>query len=159
MKTPHDILNELDKSLADVVSEYTDDFSPIELARYFVKVRQIKDEAEATTKQFDAFYEELAKIKIPTIFDQHKVPSISLDEGYRVTVSHALRASIRSGAREAAHQWLRDHGLADIVTETVNASTLSAVAKTMAEENQDLDPDLFNTAIIANTSFNRLKGK
>lgn len=152
-----DAVTDLAGELMKLVREYNEDFSPIELSRYFVKIRRVKDAIDAETKNFNAFYEELAKIKIPEVFDRHKVPSITLDEGYRVTVSHALRASIRGGLKDEAHAWLRDHGLGDIVTETVNASTLSAVAKTMAEENQELDPELFNVAVLANTSFNRIK--
>lgn len=145
-------------NIGRLMDEFSDEFGPIELARYFVKVRTFKDETEATLKPFDAFYEQLAKVKLPAVFDAHKVPSVSLEEGYRVTVSHALRASIRGGVdKEAAYAWLHDNGLGDIVTKTVNASTLSAVAKTMQEENRELDQELFNTAILANTSFNRTK--
>lgn len=154
-----DDLDYLNMSLNNLMDEEdVDNLGPIEMARYFVKVRETKDELEKILKPFDAFYELLAKTKLPETFDRHGVPSVSLDEGYRVTVSHALRASIRGGVdKEAAYAWLNENGLGDIVTKTVNASTLSAVAKTMAEENRELESSLFNVAYLANTSFNRLK--
>lgn len=151
-------LDELGRIVSNVLKEPLDALSPIELARFFVSVRQMKDHLEAEIKPFDAFYEQLAKVTLPETFDRHGVPSVTLDEGYRVQVSHAVRASIRGGVdKEAAYAWLRDNELAEIVTETVNASTLSAVAKTMAEENKELPSDLFNVAVLANTSFNRTK--
>ncbi len=157
-KWAEDWHREIDEMIA--AKSELDDLGPIELSRVFVKIRLLKDEMDAIMKGFDAFYEELAKVKLPAVFDAHKVPSVSLDEGYRVTVSHALRASIRGGVdKEAAYQWLNENGLGDIVTRTVNASTLSAVAKTMAEDNRELDSELFNVAVLANTSFNRIKGK
>lgn len=157
-KWAEDWHREIDDMIAAKVE--LDNLGPIELSRAFVRVRLLKDEMDAIMKSFDAFYEELAKVKLPAVFDMHKVPSITLDEGYRVTISHSMRASIRGGAdKQAAYEWLRSNGLGDIVTETVNASTLSAVAKTMAEENRELDADLFNVAVLANTSFNRIKGK
>jgi len=154
-------IQSLDSALNNLMVDVdVDNLSPIELARYFVRVRETKDQLEKILKPFDAFYETLAKVKIPETFDRHGVPSVTLDEGYRVTVSHALRASIRGGVdKEAAYEWLRDNGLGDIVTQTVNASTLSAVAKTMGEDNKELPEGLFNVAIMPNTSFNRIKGK
>lgn len=151
-------LESLELHIQQLTGQDLIDLSPIELARFFVQVRTLKEKIEAVVKPFDAFYEELAKTTIPATFDRHGVPSVTLDEGYRVTVSHALRASIRGGVdKESAYQWLADNGLGDIVTRTVNASTLSAVAKTMAEENRELDGDLFNVAYLSNTSFNRVK--
>jgi hypothetical protein len=149
------VIEELGAELDRVMQQCSDDFNGIELARYFVKVRQIKDRLEAAVKPFDAFYEELAKVRIPQVFDREGVPSITLDEGFRVTVSHKLHASIKAGQKELAHQWLKDNGLGDIVSETVNASTLAGVARTMAEENQELPESLFNQAVVANTSFNK----
>lgn len=153
-------LEPLELSIQQLMGQEIGDLSPIELSRFFVQVRTLKDKIEATVKPFDAFYEQLAKVTIPETFDRHGVPSVTLDEGYRVTVSHGVRASIRGGVdKEAAYRWLADNGLGDIVTRTVNASTLSAVAKTMQEENRELDADLFNVAVLANTSFNKVKGK
>ena len=153
------LVEAMNKEILSLVSiEGLDELNPIELARSFVAVRTLKDKLEVTLKPFDAFYEELAKVKIPMVFDRHKVPNVTLEEGYRVQVSHNLRASIKGGTdKEVAYQWLRDNGLGDIVTETVNASTLSAVAKTMAEENRELDAEIFNVAILPNTSFVRVK--
>lgn len=39
-------------------------------------------------------------------------------------------------------QWLKDHGLGDIVQETVHPRTLSAAVKEMLEEDDELPPDL-----------------
>lgn len=155
------LVDALNKEILNLVStEGMDELNPIELARSFVALRILKEKLEVALKPFDAFYEEMAKVKIPTMFERHKVPNVTLEEGYRVQVSHTLRASIRGGQdKEAAYQWLRDNGLGDLVTETVNAATLSAAAKAMAEENRELDGDLFNVAIMANTSFVRVKGK
>lgn len=156
MSTVEDLAFDLDALITTDTTQY----GPIEFSRFFVKVRTLRDQIESTLKPFDTFYEQLAKIRLPEVFDLHKVPSVTLEEGYRITVSHGLRASIRGGVdKQSAYQWLRDNGLGDLVTETVNASTLSAVAKSMAEENRELDGELFNVAVLANTSFNRTKAK
>ena len=81
--------------------------------------------------------------------------NVSLSEGFRVGVSHAWRASVRPDMGSRAKEWLRKNGKGDIVTETINASTLSAFAKQKAEENFDLPDDIFNVAQVPNTSVTK----
>lgn len=131
----------------------------VELTRAFVALRMVKDAAEDTFKPFNALYEKMKIEGMPQKFEQAGVPTINLDEGYRVTISHLVRATVKSDRKQEAYQWLRDNQLEDIVTETVNASTLSAVAKTLGEENRELDPELFSVAIIPNTSVTKTKPK
>lgn len=129
----------------------------IEVARAFVKLRHLKDRTEAVTKLVSLAYEKLKTTDLPEAFERAGVPSVSLDEGFRVTVSHKLYASIKKDMKEAAFKWLEENDLGDLITPTVNASTLSAVAKTMGEENRELDPELFSIAIVPNTSVTAVK--
>lgn len=133
------------------------DADVVEYTRAFVRVRGVKDRLDEVVKAFNSVYEELKTIKLPAKFEEAGVPTINLDEGFRVTVGHRLFASIKGGMKEEAYQWLRDNDLADLVTETVNASTLSAVAKSMAEENRELNEDLFSVAILPTTSVTKTK--
>lgn len=144
--------NELDFSLREYENE-----TAVEMARAFVHVRRFKDELDELAKRVSKTYEEWKTVKLPQAFEKAGVPSIPLDEGYRVGVSHLVRASIKPEAREAAYEWLRSNGLGDLITNTVNSSTLSAVAKSMTEENQELDSELFNVHVLSTTSITRTK--
>ena len=127
----------------------------IEFARAFVVLRQLKDKIDEAIKPFDKLFEDVKTVRLPAVFDLAGVPTVNLDEGYRVTVAYNTRASIKGGQKDAAFQWLRDNGLGDIVSETVNSSTLSAVAKSMVEENRELNPDLFNVHVLPTTSVTK----
>lgn len=129
----------------------------VELTRAFVKLRVLKDQIDEALKPFNDFYLETKDKRVPQAFELAGVPSVSLEEGFRVTIAHNVRASIKGGQKEAAFEWLRANGLGDIVTETVNSSTLSAVARTMAEENREFDADLFSVAILPTTSVTKTK--
>jgi len=129
----------------------------IEVARAFVKLRHLKDRTEAVAKAISIAYEQIKTTTLPEAFDMAGVPSVNLEEGFRVTVSHKLYASIKKDMKEAALEWLRANDLGDLISPTVNASTLSAVAKTMGEENRELDPELFSVAIVPNTSVTPVK--
>ena len=133
------------------------DGNSTETARAFVALRGIRDEIEELYKSINKTYDQWKSERLPNAFEAEGVPTVNLEEGYRVTVSEKVFASIRGGKKEAAYQWLRENGLASIVTETVNSSTLSAVAKTMAEENRELDADYFHVHIVPSTSVTKTK--
>lgn len=93
---------------------------------------------------------------LPALFEQEGVTSVPLAEGYRVGVSFTIRASIKQGEKDRAYAWLRGNQLGDIITTTVNASTLSATARTLLEEqNLELPEELFNVANMPNTSVTK----
>lgn len=128
-------------------------------ARAFVELKALKDKMEAVLKPFDAAYEDMKVNKLPSVLDGDGVPSVNLEEGYRVTVVHNVRASVRGGRRDDAILWLRENGLGDLVSETINASTLSAVARTLAEDNKQLDDDIFSVHVMPTTSVTKTKEK
>jgi hypothetical protein len=57
--------------------------------------------------------------------------------------------------KEAAFEWLRENGLGELITETVNASTLSAQARKMLEDGTELDADIFNVSVFPTTSITK----
>lgn len=144
------------EDLSKIVAE-TEGQGVVEFTRAFVTMRTLKDQIEEVFKPFEKFYEEVKGIKLPACFEAHGVPTVTLEEGYRVTVAHNVRASVKGGQRDAAFKWLEDNGLGDIITSTVNASTLSALARSMAEENRELDSELFTVAILPTTSVTKTK--
>lgn len=133
------------------------DGGAVELARAFVALRSLKDEIDECSKIFSKLFEDVKGVQLPAKFEAEGVPTINLDEGYRVSVSHRVFASIKTGQKDMAMKWLRSNGLEDLVTETVNSSTLSAVAKSMAEENRELDGELFSVAVLPSTSVTKTK--
>jgi len=134
----------------------------IPMARAFVVLHRLKTLLDETVKPFDKTFAEFKDVRVPAVFETAGVPNVPLDEGFRVGVSTKFRASFKSeddgGDKDAAYQWLRDNGLGDLITSTVNASTLSSAAKNMLEnENKELPSTLFNVAFVPNTSVNTTK--
>lgn len=125
----------------------------IPLARAFVVMHRLKDKLDSLDKQFSTLYEPYKTTIIPEMFEAENITSLPLSEGFRVGVSQNFRASIRKDCKEDAYKWLRENGLGDLITDTVNASSLSAAAKYELEENGIEFPEaMFNVAIVPNTS-------
>lgn len=130
----------------------------IALARAFVVFHRAMERLADDLKPLKALYEQYKEVAVPAIFEEDGVTSIPLDEGFRVGTSYTFRASIRPDQKDEAYAWLRSANLGDIITSTVNSSTLAKTAKELAEENKELPDALFNVARMPNTSVTQTKG-
>jgi hypothetical protein len=130
-------------------------------SRAYAQMYDIVKRWEEVFKPFKNEFEQIKTVKLPSAMEREGVSTISLDDmKKRITVSSRFTASIKPDMKEEAYEWLRNNGLEDLITNTVNASTLSAAAKNMMEEkNKELPADKFNLAIIPTTSVTAIKGK
>lgn len=124
--------------------------------RFLRLLRDVKETAADIESQLGKVLEKMRQETIPNSFKESGVTTLTVD-GYRYTISQTLRASIRADKKLDAYKWLRENDLGDLITETVNASTLSAQARKMAEDGTELEPDLFNVSIVPNTSITQAK--
>jgi hypothetical protein len=106
-------------------------------------------------KMTRSLHDLLKQARVPDAFDGAGVTSISLD-GYRFTRTNTMRASYRDGMKPDALKWLRSNDLGDIIIDYIPPQTLAATARSMAEENQQLPDDFFNTYVQGNISITKV---
>lgn len=129
-----------------------------DLAHIFMSLKLAHDRWEQTLKVMGEAVEHLKTKLVPEAMERENVTSFNCSEGYRVTVSTALRCSLKPDQKEAAFTWLRKNKLGDLIIETVNAGTLSAAARKMIEdEGKDLPEAHFNSYYQPNTSLTKIK--
>lgn len=151
-------LREIDKRMPALKAQLLSakERGAIDLARAFVVMHRMMAVLSGSEKWMDELFTKYKELDCPEVFEAAGVTHVPLAEGYRVGLNYLTRASIRAGLKEVAHQWLIENGHQDIITETVNASTLSALARTLQEEeNLSLPEDLFNVALMTNTSVTK----
>lgn len=125
----------------------------VAMARAFVALHRLIERTDGILKPVYDTFNEYKTQHIPALFEQEDVPNVPLNEGFRVGVSHKFVASIKTGEKDRAYQWLRENGLGDLIQGTVNSSSLTASAKSLMEEkNVELPSELFNTGFVPNTS-------
>lgn len=132
----------------------------VRLVRCFVAMHRLHEKIGELDSFFGVMYNRMKTELVPSALEAAGVTNVPLAEGYRIGVSYRTLASIKEGMRDKAFLWLRTNGLGDLITSTVNASTLSAAAKhCLEEDNKDLPDDLFNVVIQPNTSVTATKTK
>lgn len=127
-------------------------------ARAYVVLHRVMAKLEADSKPLKALFDAYKNLLMPEALEDEGITSMPLAEGFRVGSSLTFRASIREGKKDEAFDWLRDNGHPDIISDTVNSSTLSAVASELMKDHcRELPAELFNVAIMPNTSVTATK--
>ena len=133
----------------------------VALARAFVVFHRLNERMlsqEKSFKDFKSLYSTTKELTFPQVMEAAGIDNVPLAEGFRVGVSHVWRASVKPGQKEAAMVWLEENEMRDIITEVINASTLSALAKELHEnQNKDLPEEIFTAAQLPNTSVTKTK--
>jgi hypothetical protein len=126
------------------------------LAAYHIVREHHRQAAEQLTRVHKAL-EWLSYEGIPALMDANNVRSLVHDQlGKRFQLSTRMSVSItgdETGSKEEGYKWLKDNGHGDLIKETVNAATLSAMARDLLEqEGFELPSHLFKTSVQTLTS-------
>jgi hypothetical protein len=103
-----------------------------------------------------AVRKEAAKAKevyLPEKFHEEEITTFNTDR-YRVSCSDRVFASITDNEDGKAFDWLRENDYGALIKPTVNASSLSSVAKELLESGRELPDDMFrvhNKSIVSIT--------
>lgn len=124
-------------------------------ARTYIQVKQFYDQLQELVTKIGGIKTKFAQELVPNAFDKSGLSTLNLEEGMRVTITSFVRASMKD--KDRGYGWLRDNGAGDLIQNTVNASTLSAFAKSVMEEGRELPEELFTVFIGANTSVTATK--
>tara|TARA_B100000700_G_scaffold331737_1_gene467772 strand:+ start:6007 stop:6513 length:507 start_codon:yes stop_codon:yes gene_type:complete len=128
------------------------------LLQDYVEFHQVATELDKLTKEINKCRAQIKEFQIPERFDEEGVKTMTIETEngpFRLTVSQRVFASMKD--RESGMGWLEINGHGELVTPTVNASTLSAWAKSQIEEGEELPEEVFNVTYRENTSVTKVK--
>jgi len=135
-------------------SEYSG-YSLTDLIREMNRVQQEKDQLEETLKKVNSRFDHLRLAAIPNKMDEEGIPNITIEGIGRVSLTSDAYVSIKAGMKDQAWQWLSDNGHGDLITETVNPSSLKAAVKQMIGKAEEVPEDLFNVTPFTRASITR----
>lgn len=93
---------------------------------------------------------------LPDLFTQNSVKSVTTLNGYRIAIDMSdISVSVPAENKGMAYEWLTDNGYGDIITSTINSSTLKATIKGMLRENMPVPEDVFKISPYVKLSVTR----
>ena len=159
--------NRLLSELIDRVKSVTDEHDGSNIqhgkledaCRIYFHISESYDALDEERKKIGAQLEYMSREVIPGVMEERGVRNITLDDVQR-QFSKSVRVTASMADKEAALDWLRGNGFADLIQATVNSSTLSAFAKQYVEDYQKELPDCFKMNAMTITSVRKsVKGE
>ena len=109
------------------------------LAAKLKDLRDTKKDVEEEVKFLNGEIEKTMS-ELSELMTENELPSFT-HSGFTYSLSTRSFASPLAGDKESLYAALRENGYGDIITETVNANTLSSTVNDLIEQNDDALPD------------------
>lgn len=123
-----------------------------DLATAMVRMKEEIDALEEARKNAQAKYDTLRKMDLPDAMRAAGLVSGNRGSftaaGGKIHLETKVYASYDKEQQDEVFEWLRTHGLPDIIKESVNASTLSSVVRERRDEGL---PDIPNVKVFEET--------
>ena len=118
-------------------------------------LRLEKESMEEAAKKINEVYDFLRITKIPTVMNDEGIDRISVKGVGRVSITADMHVSIKADKKEAFYTWLRDNGRTDLISETVNPSTLKSSVKKMFQNGEIPPEELLNISPFERASITK----
>lgn len=119
-----------------------DEMSIPELAATLKGLKDNLEKVKALKTELQKSYDFLSIGVLPDRMDEEGIETLKITDVGRLQCSSDIRCSVPAANKHAVQVWLKDHGHASLVSETVNASTLKAMVKEMMKEGKDWPAEL-----------------
>lgn len=141
-----------------VFSEY-DGMSLVDMIRAMSSTQKSLEDAKEVTKQWNARYDYLRLQAIPNAMESAGVENMNVEGVGRVGLTADMWITIPAAQREAAYKWLRENGHGDIITNTVNASSMKALAKSLIKDGVEIPAPLIKITPYLRASITETKAR
>lgn len=113
-----------------------DEATPGDMARMFRDLRALYETADAIKKQFGKTFDWLRVFYIPARMEDLETSSTKVPGFGRLALTDDLRIKVMDQA--ALFEWLEENDLGDMISETVNSSTLKASLRKRMKDAKEL---------------------
>lgn len=115
-----------------------------EVVKQLRALKDTKDGVDEQAKLLQSTIDHLELSVLPEKMAEEGIENIRVTGAGRLHVRADLRVSTKGGLRDALIEWFETNGLEDLVTETVNASTLKAWVKEAQRKGLPVPEDFIN---------------
>lgn len=134
------------------------DLSVAELAARMKVVEELDDYLENLGKYLHAEYDTIRMVLLPEAMDREHLESpVNVSGVGSVRLTSDLFVSVGSDNRDRFFDWLRDHNMGGLITETINPSTLKAWVKGRIKDGKEWPQDLLKVTPFTRASITKVK--
>jgi hypothetical protein len=139
----------------DIFSQKFNPMTTIEVVKGMDELRKTKDQLEAELKAVNAEYDFLRHIYIPERFENEGIDNLKVTDVGRVSLTSDIRVAVNAADKDQVFEYFDAMGKGDIVTKTINASTLKAVVKTMILQGEEVPENIIKVTPFTRASITK----
>jgi hypothetical protein len=117
-------------------------------ATHYKNVVDLEDAIDKLRIRVYHIYNGYAFHVLPDLFKMSSVTTTQTLNGYNITIADDMNVSIPPESKMEAYDWLANNGYGDIITNTINSSTLKATIKGMYKDGIVVPEDVFKVSPI-----------
>lgn len=125
----------------------------VESIHVMKRFQDLNESADEVKKTIGKIYDWTRMGLVPSKMDEEGVDSVRVTGIGRVSLTADLSVSMPD--KPAGYRWLTDHGLGDLVTETVNASSLKAVIRRRMRDGEEVPEGVFKISPFTRASITK----
>jgi hypothetical protein len=129
--------------------------STIDTIRAMDELSKRKEELESELTKINKEYDFLRLNLVPKKMEDMGIDNVKVDGIGRVSLTSDMYVRVNADNRERVHQFFNDIGKSSIITETINASTLKAVVKSMIRSGEEIPEDLIKITPFTRASITK----
>ena len=127
-----------------------------EVAEELKNFRVQKDQAECVVSILTAKFDVLRMESIPNKMEVEGIENIKLDGIGRLGLTADLFLSVRGDKKAELYGWLRDNGFGELITDSVNGSTLKAFVKEQIKKGKPIPTDCLSMTPYQRASITKV---
>lgn len=127
-----------------------------ELAEEFNKLKGEKEQAEMTASFITAKFDVIRMESIPNKMEAEGVESIRLEGIGRLGLTADLFLSVKGEMKGALYDWLRENGFGELITDSVNGSTLKAFVKEQMKKGKPIPTECLSMTPYQRASITKV---
>ena len=131
------------QALIEFKAKYIE-YTLLELVTELRDLRAASDDAEAFYKSQHAVYEIFSKQVVPARMEDEGMEQLTVEGIGRVNIRTDIYCSTKKGLGPDLKEWMKEHDMADIITDVINSSTLKAWVKEQMKAGNEIPEELLN---------------
>lgn len=127
--------------------------SAVECAVVMARLQDLNEAADGVKKHIGKVYDWSRMVLVPAHMEAEGLDGMRVRGIGRVSLEADLSASMPD--KRAGYAWLEEHGFGDLITETVNASSLKAVLRRLLRDGAEVPEDIFRVSVFTRAKLTR----
>ena len=144
------LLNQFNR---DNIEPQIKEMSAVEMARFMNELMQAHEQADELKSTIGKVYDWVRTGMLPEKMDEEGIDLLRVDGVGRVSLTSDINVSVVD--KDESFKWLEESGHSDMITETVNASSLKALLRRLIRDGKEVPEAIYKVTPFTRASITK----